>query len=172
MLYLLAVFAIIAAAALLAKFANRQIIQPFNSDRHNDLPPAGLRPLFEPTEDDLREFERNELAVQKAKELEAARSAKADRELDLRRLLMAWRTSPSRQNTVDVLKEAAEIGKAELFSEVSEEIIKVFNEQGVGGLSPGELAVLINSHCRLLPQAERSSGALFWLKEETARLCS
>ena len=85
---------------------------------------------------------------------------------------MAWRTSPTRQNTADLLKEAAEIGDAYLFSEVSEEIIKVFNEQGVGGLSPGELAALIDSHCRLLPQAERSSGALFWLKEETARLCS
>jgi hypothetical protein len=170
MLYLLAVLALIAAAALLVRY--RQGFRPTKTNSFNSLPPANFRPLFEPTEDDLREFEREELAAQKTREFEAAEAARADREADLRRLLMAWRTSPSRQNTVDLLKEAADIGEADLFSEVSSEIIKVFNEQGVGGLSPNELAALIDSHCRLLPQAERSSGALFWLKEETARLCS
>jgi hypothetical protein len=172
MLYLLAVLALIAAAALLVRYSKRQSIQPLNSNSFNSLPSGNLRPLFEPTEDELREVEQEKRELEKAEEKKRIEAARDDREREIRRLLSAWRSSPNRQNTADLLKAAADMGEADLFSEVSTEIIKVFSEHGVGGLSPGELAALIDSHCRLLPQAERSSGALFWLKEEIAGLCS
>jgi hypothetical protein len=172
MLYLLAVLALVAAAALLVRRVNRHCIEPSNTNSVNSLPPAGYRPLFEPTEDELREYRQEQLDSEAAREHELAEQARASREADMRRLLVAWRTSPNRSDTISLLEMGADMGDPDTFAEVSEEIIRVFNENGIGGLSPAELAALIDSHWRLLPQAERSSGALFWLKEETARLRS
>src|SRR3954462_8207676 len=109
MLYLLAVLALIAAAALLVRFTKRQSFQPLDSNSFNSLPPENLRPLFEPTEDELLEYRREQLEVQAAKEKELVEEQRADREEQLRKLLGVWRTKPNRVNTSHLLAEAAGI---------------------------------------------------------------
>lgn len=172
MLLLLAVLACVAAAFLLVRYTNRQSLPSSDTNPYKNLEPESLRPLFAPTDADMREYERNEAEREAARQRALAEATRAEEEARLRRLISAWRTSADRQNTIDLLVTASKTGEAEILAEVAEEIIKVFNEQGIGGLSPGELAALIDSHCRLLPQAERGSGALFWVKQEIAALLS
>jgi hypothetical protein len=170
MLLLFAVLAGIAAAFWLVRYANRPALGHPHSDRISIPEPQNLRPLFEPTEEEMRAFERGRLEKEAAERRAAEDAAREEQETKLRRLLSAWRSEPGTQNAIDLLEHAAAVGEAEAFAEAAEEILKSSNEQGVGGLSPSELAALVGSHMRLLPQAERSSGALFWLKEEMARL--
>src|SRR3982750_2835724 len=106
MLYLLAVLALVAAAALLVRRVNRQCIEPSNTNSLNGLPPGGYRPLFEPTEDELREYRQEQLGIEAAREQELAEQARAGRQADMRRLLVAWRTSPNRSDTIGVLEMA------------------------------------------------------------------
>jgi hypothetical protein len=172
MLLLIAVLACIAAAFLLVRYTNRQSLPSSETNRYKPIEPENLRPLFAPTDADLRAREQEQAEREAAKERALADAEKVEQEARLRRLISAWRTSPDRQNTIDLLVRATETSEAEIMAEVAEEIIRVFNKQGIGGLSPGELAALLDSHCRLLPQTERGSGALFWVKEEIAALRS
>ena len=172
MLLLIAVLACIAAAFLLVRYTNRQSLPSSETNRYKNLEPETFRPLFEPTAADMRAYEHEEAEREAARERALADAVRVEQETRLQRLISAWRTSPDRQNTIDLLVRASEMNEADMFAEVAEEIIRNFNEQGIGGLSPGELAALLDSHCRLLPQAERGSGALFWVKEEIANLRS
>jgi hypothetical protein len=172
MLLLLVLLAAVSAAILLIRYLKRQDVRSLEANSNYDLPAENFRPLFAPTDDDLRAFEKEEAANAAADERRAIERIDAERETDVRRLHVAWRAMPSRQNTVDLLVAAAHTGDADLFSDVSRELLKVFGETGIGGLSPMDMAELLNSHYRLLPQAERSSGALFWLKQEIAELNS
>lgn len=172
MLLLLAVLACVAAAFLLVRYTNRQSLPSSDTNPYKNLESESLRPLFAPTDADMRAYEREQAEREVAKERAVAEAMRVEEDARLRRLISAWRTSPDRQNTIDLLVTASNTGEAEIVAEVAEEIIKAFNEQGIGGLSPGQLAALIDSHCRLLPQAERGSGALFWVKEEIANLRS
>jgi hypothetical protein len=85
-------------------------------------------------------------------------------------MLSVWRDGRSPRDAAELLERAAMIGEAELFAEVAEEILKNPSEQGTNELSRANAAALVESHMRLLPQEDRSSGALFWVKEEVARL--
>ena len=172
MLLLLALLAAVSAAILLVRYLKRQDVRSLEENSNYDLPAQNFRPLFGPTDEDLRAFEKEEAANAAADERRAIERTDAERETNVRRLRVAWRAMPNRRNTVDLLAAAANIGDADLFSDVSREILKNFRETGIGGLSPTDMAGLLNSHYRLLPQAERSSGALFWLKEEIAELNS
>jgi hypothetical protein len=49
-------------------------------------------------------------------------------------------------------------------------VLKRSGEQGASPLSRVDAAALVDSHMRLLPQEERSSGALFWLREEVTKM--
>lgn len=172
MLLLFAVLAGIAAAILLVRYMNRQTLRISETNRFHNIEPENLRPLFAPTDDDLRAGEREQAEQEAAERRGAEEAAREEQEAQLMRLLSAWRSAPTRQDAIDLLERSVATGEADVFAEVAEEILKVSNEQGAGAWAPDELAALIDSHIRLLPQAERSSGALFWLKEETARLRS
>ena len=171
MLLVFAVLAGIAAAVfLLIARANRQALGTSEHEPYRITDPPGLRPLFAPTEEELRAATREEEEVALAAKRAADEAYHEEQEAGLRRMLSAWRDGRSPRDAADLLERAAMIGDAELFAEVAEEILKSSSEQRTGDLSRVNSAALVESHMRLLPQEERSSGALFWVKEEIAKM--
>ena len=134
-----------------------------------DDPPPNARPLFAPTDDELR----------LETEAKAARSiarreyrARADARARVDDALANWRSVGNVKSAAELLRLTVEDGLEGDFTRAAGEIIRVFRASGVIGLSAPDLAALLDSLYRLLPAAERSSGEFFWLKEEIAALAS
>ena len=172
MLLLFVVLAVISAAVLLVYYVKRQDRDLIEDNPSYNLSAENFRPLFAQTDDEMREFEREESAKFEAEARAEAELAEAAIENEIRRLQGEWRASPDKQKTIELLYAMSQTGDTDMFFDVSEQILRVFRETGIGGLSPDGLAELLDSHYRLLPQAERSSGALFRLKQEIAELRS
>ena len=83
-----------------------------------------------------------------------------------------WRVLPDRKKTIELLFLASQSENAKTFSEISENVIKLWRENRIKNLSASDLADLLDSHFRTLPQQERTSGIGFWLKEEVKNLRS
>lgn len=169
MLILIAVLAFASAAFLLFRYARRQSLSVSNTNLNSFEPPRGARPLFEPSAADIA----RETAEQEAKEI-ARREYRASAELNSKidAALSEWRLSPNSQTTAQLLNVTTESTRSADFERAAEEVIKIFRESGIAGLSSADLAGLLDSHYRLLPTPARSSGALFWLKQEVAKLSS
>jgi hypothetical protein len=170
MLLLFVVLAVLSAAVLLVYYVKRQDRDLIEDNPSYNLSAENFRPLFAPTDEEMREFERAESAKREAAALDEAERAETAKEDEIWRLQVEWKTFPDKQKTIDLLYAASQTGDGNLFSDVSDQILQVFRETGIGGLSPNDLAELFDSHYRLLPQVERSSGALFRLKQEIAEL--
>jgi hypothetical protein len=82
----------------------------------------------------------------------------------------AWSAAPDRKRTIELLFLAAQSENAKIFSEVSESVLNLWRENRIENLTAHDLADLLDSHFRILPQQERTSGAIFWLKKEIERL--
>lgn len=170
MLLLFAVLGLVSAAVVLISYLARQNRDPVGENSVQNLPPGNLRPLFAPSDDDLREFERQEKAkITDTVEKERARTV-AERGVEIVSLTSDWASSPNKQGAIELMHLAADHGDAEVFARTALEIIRVFRSTGIDGLAAGDLAALLDSHYRLLPEGEQSSGELFWLKQEIAKL--
>ena len=170
MLLLIAVLAVISAAVLLVYYVKRQDRDLIEDNPSYNLSAENFRPLFAPTDEEMREFEREESAKREVAARAEAEMAEAAKKDEIRRLQIEWKAFPDKQKTIELLYAASQTGDADVFCDASEQILQVFRETGIGGLSPDGLAELLDSHYRLLPQAERSSGAVFRLKQEIAEL--
>lgn len=169
MLLIFAVLAIMSAAFLLLRYARRRSL-PISHTHFNAFePPAGARPLFEPSPAQLAHAAAAEVARERAKR---ARLSSAQLHSRIDRALKAWRASHSAQDTAELLAVAAASERGNDFSRAAQEITGVFRESGISGLTAVDLASLLESHISLLPSGVRSSGALFWLKQEVAELRS
>ncbi len=161
MLLLIAVLALLSAAFLLARFARRQTNQLTDQNTVLPLPPFGARPLFEPTDAELRREE-------KAKEArEIARreySARREERAAVDTAFGEWRNGHGRTAAANLLAVTAEAGSEGDFAKAAEEILKVYREFGIAGLDDSDLAALLDSHLRLLSVREAGSGTLFWLQ--------
>ncbi|MGB7202593.1 MAG: hypothetical protein WBD16_10030 [Pyrinomonadaceae bacterium] len=167
MLLLIAVLAFLSAAFLLFRFTRRH--DPgFSAQNTIPLePPLNARPLFAPSEDELRREETRTLARKIARrEYRAKAAARAT----IDEALSNWRSVSDLKNTSELLRVSAEAGQIGDFSRAANEIIEVFRKSGIDGLTRGDLAALLDSHYRLLPSGEQASGELFWLREEIAKL--
>jgi hypothetical protein len=172
MLFLLTILVILSAVAVLAIFVKR-----LNSNLIEQNPPKTLsaetfRPLFQPTDEEIRAFERDEETKIEAKKAEEKRRVLAEKSEELTKFENAWRISPDRTTTASLLFMASQSESSKTFSEISENVIKVWQEQGIRNLSARDLAELLDSHFRTLPQQERTSGAIFCLKAEIENLLS
>lgn len=169
MLLIIAVLAFVSAALLLFRYAKRQ--QPQISDKNRGLsdPPLGARPLFAPTDEELRRDAREQSAREIAKREYSAR-AESRKQIDA--ALLDWRENKDLKSAAELLNVAAESGRDGDFARAAEEMLAIHNESGIDGVSTNDLADLIDSHLMLLPNEERSSGANFWLKKEVAKLRS
>jgi hypothetical protein len=147
---------------------SRQISAPENQ-RYLTEPPE-FRPLFAPGEEELRALENEE----KARAAESARAGAADvlrqKAETAQRYFAGWQNTPDKRTIGTALQLAAESESAKTFSEISENVIKTWQDKKIAGLAAADLADLLDSHFRTLPQQEMASGALFWLKQEIAAL--
>ena len=169
MLILFAVLAIVSAAFLLFRYARRRSLLVSNTSLTALEPPIGARPLFEPTAAEIaRAAAHDQARVIARREYQA--SAELNALIDA--ALHKWRASRSAHDAAELLAVTATSPRDGDFLRAAREIITVFRESGIAGLAANDLAALLDSHCRLLPTAARSPGALFWLKQEVAELRS
>lgn len=170
MLLIIAVLAILSAAVLLVSYLKRQNENPVDGSRLRDRPPTNLRPLFAPTEQENLAFEHEKRANVAAETENMRLKDIADREAEINALLSTWRMTPNRQNSIQLLHLVADNGDAGIFSRTAFEIIRVFRDDKLEGLTGADLAALLDSHYRLLPDKSQASGELFWLREEIMNL--
>jgi hypothetical protein len=167
MLVILAVLAFLSAAFLLFRFSRRH--DPELKDQFPVAfePPLNARALFAPSDSDLKKAEIKREARSIARREYHARVQDRER---VDAALAAWHTNRDRKTAADLLAATAEHGLDGDFTRAANEVIKTFRDPGISGLRDNDLAALIDSHIRLLSNSERSSGAIFWLKQEVAKL--
>jgi hypothetical protein len=170
MLILFTILVVLSAVAALAILAKRRKSNLLERNPPKNLSAASYRPLFQPTEDELRAEMREEKARAEAKKADEARRILVEKAEKVSAFAKEWQLAPDRKRTIELLFLAAENGNAKTFSEISENVIKLWRENRIENLTAQDLADLLDSHFRILPQQERTSGTLFWLKEEIERL--
>jgi hypothetical protein len=157
---------------MLAIFAKRRNSNLLEQNPPKNFAAENFRPLFQPTEDELRVLEREEKAQIEAKKADEARQVLIEKAEKASEFEKVWSASPDRKRTIELLFLASESGNAAIFSEISENVIKFWRENRIENLTALDLAELLDSHFRILPQQERASGAAFRLKEEIESLRS
>ena len=172
MLYLFTILVVLSAIAALAIFAKRRNSNLLEQNPPKNFEAENFRPLFQPTEEDIRAFEREENAQMEAKKAEEARRILIEKAEKWSELEKMWRVSPDRKTTIELLFLASQSENAKTFSKCAENVIKIWRENRIENLTALDLADLLDSHFRTLPQQERTSGALFWLREEIESLRS
>jgi hypothetical protein len=170
MLIILTIFAVLLATAIVV-FAKRRTSYLLEENQPRILPPpTDFRPLFEPGPEELREAERKEeLKLEAAKE-EDARRAQERRAAELDAFRDEWRAGPTRKNTIELLYLASKSERGMIYAEIAGEIIKLWKNGQIAGLSADDLSQLVESHFWLLPARERTSGVNFSINEEIADL--
>ena len=141
-----------------------------NSDNQTKFIEPPYRSLFAPTDEEVCQFELEENAERQAKEREETRRLAAERIEKVQECEKYWRAAPDRRKTIELLRLASESEDAKTFSEAAESVIKVWRVNQLQDLTGDDLADLLDSHLRTLPQQERTSGAIFWLKQEIKNL--
>ena len=167
MLLLIAVLAIMSAAFLLFRFTRRHDTQVTVQIPASADPPPNARPLFAPTDEELRrdsEAENARFIAKREYYARASSRAKVDK------ALQSWRDESNAKTAAELLRVAADSGLDGDFSRASNEIVDQFHSHGIDGLAARDIAALLDSHSRLLPAGTNNSGELFWLRQEIARL--
>lgn len=139
-----------------------------NQKQFDNAPP--YRSLFEPDDAEIRALEREAQVKSEVERREAANIIAFEKAEAVSEFEKVWRECPTKQNTVELLRLAAASESANIFSQTAESVIQVCLNEHTGGLSRADLADLLDSHLRILPQQERFSGAIFWLKQEIENL--
>ncbi len=173
MLILLTILVVLSAAVLIAVFRvkrrNSNLLEEYPS---KNLIAEDFRPLFEPDENEIRAFERDEKKQLKAKTDEEKRLLSIQKAEKVREFREFWEMSPTRRNTVQLLHLAAESESGKIYSETAEKIISLWQADEIEDLTADNLAHILESHFWLLPNEERTPGVSFWLKQEIAGLRS
>lgn len=168
MLVLLTILVVLSAVVTITVLLKNRQNPSLDNPKEFELPP--YRPLFAPDEEEIRAFEREEKVLQTAKIRENERRLAEEKIETVRKFQSEWQAAPDKRKTIELLRLAAQSENGQVFADISAEIIRFSNEDRVKNLSKKDLADLLDSHLRTIPQQERTSGALFWLKEEIAKL--
>ncbi|HQU83814.1 MAG TPA: hypothetical protein PKY59_11840 [Pyrinomonadaceae bacterium] len=169
MLFLFIILTILSAVitiSLLSK--SRKTLRSSEIKEIQEPPP--YRSLFEPDEEEIRALEREERTRLKALEEQKREDLlvwKKERVYEFQKI---WGETSNVKNTLELLMLASSSENGNLFSEIAEKVIEFWKEDRIKNLSAKDLADLLDSHFRTLPQQERTSGAMFRLKEEIAEL--
>lgn len=163
MLILIPVLIITAAAVAYFLTRNARTVQP-NDERRFDS--SNLRPLFQPTDEELRDQ-----AADEKKQLEELRNLRETWEFE--QLLLEnetkFRADATNQSAAELLRVAAQGSDAVTFCRAADIVVRLWRE-GETSLTAQDLAELLDSHFRLLPQQERTSGGIFRLRTEIEEL--
>ena len=121
-----------------------------------------FRPLFQPTEEEIR---RTALTEEQRASGESAESSRLERLELLQTIRENWETDKNKQNTVRLIEAAAANGDAEEFRNVCDAVVGQFRTGDLAGLSARDLAEAIETHYWLLPPTERTPGTGFILRD-------
>ncbi len=163
MLILIPVLIIVAAAVAYLLTRQRNAVQPATDRRLDD---SNLRPLFQPSDEELHQLEIAETNRRKA---EAKLREKWEFEQLLHEKEEAFRADPTNANAAEFLRVAAHGSDAQTFAAVAAKVTQLWRENRTN-LTARDLADLLDSHFRLLPQLERTSGRIFELRTEIEEL--
>lgn len=144
-----------------------------NFDRHGNnytLNPKNFRGLFQPTEEDIRASEKAEKEMGKIKTEETKRLESAEKISNAVKSMQVWRDLPSRKNTLELLYVASQSEDATVYGDAAKSVLESWQSGEVTGLSPEDLAQMLESHFWLLPSEQRTSGISFGLNQEIASL--
>lgn len=141
-------------------------LQTSNKDK---IEPS-YKSLFAPSEAEIRAFEREDEAKAGIEQLESEQKALLLKAEQLNELQKVWTENPNKKNTIELFFLATQTESAKTFSETVKSVIQVWQTGKLESLTAADLAQLAESHLWLLPPQERTSGAVFWLKQEIADL--
>jgi hypothetical protein len=170
MLILLTILVLAAAASVFIYFFNKD-----NSDRllaasdHESLPQTtDLRPLFAPTDEELRAeavaAEEQADAEEVAIELEIERKQR----IEFRDQLRNWKAAPNSSEIGELFNIA--VSDSESFALTAETVTNEFLNGRLNGISADDLAQMLESHFWLLSAEEREPGVTFRIKEAIREL--
>lgn len=165
------IFVGVTAIATYLTTVNRNQLDSPQINQQFDKPPP-YRSLFEPTDAELRALEREEQQRRKDLEIEKVRQTAIAKEEKVFAFQNEWTLAPDKRKTIELLRLATQCESAQIFSQISENVIKLWRENKIENLSAPDLADLLDSHFRTLPQQERTSGVGFRLKQKIAELRS
>ena len=165
MLVIFTVVLLIAAAIIL--FVRRQTRTPLLEDQiPKYLNGENLRPLFAPDDEELRALEREERKMLEARDVELRENERQKRLASFEEFRQTWRELPSRANTVELLFQASELERGDVYLDTVDELLPKRSDV----FTNDEIAQLIESHYWLLPQSERTPGVTFTINRELAAL--
>jgi hypothetical protein len=171
MLLIFTTFLLLLAGISLAFLVKRLVSPKFLEERQPSILAAeNYRPLFAPTDEDLREAEAEEKARLTAQQSEEIERIASEKLVNLEKIRQTWRESPNKAATIELLYRASQTGNGEVYLETARIVLDVWRAEKVSDLSSDDLAHLLESHFWLLPTHERTPGVSFRLKEETAGL--
>jgi hypothetical protein len=151
-----------AAVVLIAGWQTRSNFSEAQAPRK--LHGENFRPLFALDEAELQAIERDHKRQADAKTLQQKQVEREEKLATLEDFRQTWRESPSRINTIELLRRASEAGSGQVFSHTVDEMLRV----GPKGLQPGDIVALVESHFWLLPRHERTPGVKFTIDRALA----
>jgi len=129
------------------------------SDPPAQLPETtDLRPLFEPSEAELRVETVRTQKQEREAELKIIADFRQQKELEFLNELNEWKREPSAASFAALLKKS---GSGESFASAAEAANQVFQNGKSDGISASELTELLESHFWLVPAEERTPGVSY-----------
>lgn len=165
---LLFILAGVSLAILIRKLVKPVLLE--QGDRRRNLAAATYRPLFEPTDDDLRRLEADEIKQLAANTAEEKRLELKERIAKLETFRRNWFGSPNRAATIELLYRASQTSDGNAYHDVCESVMAAWRGGKLADISANDLAQLLETHFWLLPADQRTPGVSFRLMQETAGL--
>ena len=171
MLFLFTIFILLVAGITLAVLVKR-LVNPklLEENQPGFLAAENYRPLFEPTDEDLRKFNAEEKAQFAAKQIDDERLIAEEKLVNLAKLRQTWRESPNKAATIELLYRASQTENGEEYLETAEIVVNGWQNGEISDLSADDLAHLLDSHFWQLPTHERTPGVSFRIQQEIAGL--
>lgn len=151
-------------------FLHKRRAKSLQTNKQNLIEPPSYRSLFTPNDAQIRLFEQGDKLKAEAEKTESANRLLRSKAERLREFNKVWVENPNKKNTIELLFLATQTESAKTFSEMVKSVIQVWQTGKLKSLTAADLAQLAESHLWLLPPQERTSGAVFWLKQEIADL--
>jgi Xaa-Pro aminopeptidase len=161
MLVLLTILLTLLAASAIIYFFNRRNFEKQLGFENSGFIPetTNLRPLFEPTEEELLAEEREVEKKLIVNERQASEEAGRKRARAFRTRLNAWRMSPNKTEIADLLEAASVDG--EMFADAAETIASELQNSKIEGVSTDDLAQMLESYFWLVPAEKRTPGVSY-----------
>jgi hypothetical protein len=163
----LLVLAGVSLAILLKRLSDNKLL---DEDRPVSLAAESYRPLFAPTDEDLRLAEAEERKQSTTKQEEAKRQENEEKLAKLTEFRQTWSEAPNRAATIELLYRASQLEDGDAYLKTCDGVLAAWRDGKLADISAGDLAQLLETHFWLLPAEKRTPGASFRLKEAAAEL--